>query len=206
MRSAYSSKWLEVMQDEMRSTSTNGVWDLEKISKGAKTVGCKWVYKTKYDSKGNVERFKARLVTKGSMQREGIYYNEIFSPTLCKDSFRIVMALVDASREIVYRSHRHCCGRGQGRDRPHRSGERRGGCYNSCGGGDGRSGSRLGSWHLRYQMLWQLDVLGRRFERETGEREWSSGEAAAPCSPSPTKRGAREIGLNLQLVLIKPKC
>jgi hypothetical protein len=55
-------------------------------------------------------------------------------------------------------------------------------------------------------MLWQLGVLGRRFERETGEREWSSGEAAALCSPSPTKRGAGEIGLNLQLALIKPKC
>jgi hypothetical protein len=43
----------------MRSMSTNNVWHLEKIPKGAKTIGCKWVYKTKYDSKGNVERFKA---------------------------------------------------------------------------------------------------------------------------------------------------
>ena len=59
MRSAHSSKWFEAMRDEMRSMSTNGVWDLERIPKGAKTVGCKWVYKTKYDSKGNVERFKA---------------------------------------------------------------------------------------------------------------------------------------------------
>ena len=41
MRNAHSSKWLEVMQDEMRSISTNGVWDLERIPKGAKTVGCK---------------------------------------------------------------------------------------------------------------------------------------------------------------------
>ena len=55
MRSAHSSKWLEVMQDEIKSMSTNDVWDLERIPKGAKTVGCKWVYKTKYDSKGNLE-------------------------------------------------------------------------------------------------------------------------------------------------------
>jgi hypothetical protein len=48
----------------------------------------------KCDSKGNVERFKTRLVVKGFMQREGIYYNEIFSPVSCKDSFRIIMALV----------------------------------------------------------------------------------------------------------------
>jgi hypothetical protein len=35
MRSPHSSKWLEAMQDEMRSMSINKVWDLEKISKGA---------------------------------------------------------------------------------------------------------------------------------------------------------------------------
>ena len=59
MRSVHSSKWLEAMEDEMKSMNSNGVWDLEDIPKGAKIVGCKWVYKIKRDSKGNVERFKA---------------------------------------------------------------------------------------------------------------------------------------------------
>jgi hypothetical protein len=58
MRSAHSSKWLETMEDEIRSMSTNRVWDLEKIPKGAKIVGCKWVYKIKCDSKRNIKRFK----------------------------------------------------------------------------------------------------------------------------------------------------
>ena len=58
MRSVYSSKWQEAMEAEMNLMNTNDVWDLEEISNGAKTVGCKWVYKTKYDSKGNVERYK----------------------------------------------------------------------------------------------------------------------------------------------------
>nr|BBF90152.1 polyprotein -like [Oryza rufipogon]BBF90155.1 polyprotein -like [Oryza rufipogon] len=94
MRSARSSEWLEAMKDEMESMKLNDVWDLEEIPKGAKTVGCKWVYKTKYDSRGNIEKFKARLVAKGFTQREGIDYNETFSPVSCKDSFRIIMALV----------------------------------------------------------------------------------------------------------------
>ena len=59
MRNVYSSKWLETMEVEMNSMNTNDVWDLDKIPNGAKTVGCKWVYKTKYDTKGNVERYKA---------------------------------------------------------------------------------------------------------------------------------------------------
>ena len=67
---------------------------LKKIREGAKTVGCKWVYKRKCDSEGNIERYKARLVAKGVTQREGIDYNETFSPVSCKDSFRIIMALV----------------------------------------------------------------------------------------------------------------
>jgi hypothetical protein len=94
MKSDHSSKWLEAMEDEMRSMNANKVWDLEIIPKGAKTVGCKWVYKTKLDSQGNIERYKARLVAKGFTQREGIDYNETFSPVSCKDSFRIIMVLV----------------------------------------------------------------------------------------------------------------
>jgi hypothetical protein len=94
MRSVHSSEWLEAMKDEMKSMSTNDVWDLEEILKGAKTVGCKWVYKTKCDSKEYIKRYKARLVAKGFTQREGIDYNEIFSPISCKDSFRIIMSLV----------------------------------------------------------------------------------------------------------------
>jgi hypothetical protein len=94
MRSAYSSKWLEAMEDEIRSMSINKVWDLEEIPKEAKTIGCKWVYKMKCDSKENIERFKARLMAKRFTQREDIDYTETFSPVSCKDSLRIIMALV----------------------------------------------------------------------------------------------------------------
>jgi hypothetical protein len=49
---------------------------------------------TKYDSNGNVEKYKAWLVAKGFTQKEGLDYNETFSLVSCKDSFRIIMALV----------------------------------------------------------------------------------------------------------------
>jgi hypothetical protein len=43
MRNPRSSKWLEAMEDEMKSMSSNNVWDLEEIPKGSKIVACKWV-------------------------------------------------------------------------------------------------------------------------------------------------------------------
>jgi Reverse transcriptase (RNA-dependent DNA polymerase) len=80
MKNEHASKWLDAMKDEIKSMSDNKVWDLVEIPNGAKTVGCKWVYKTKCDSKGKVERFKARLVAKGFTQREGIdYKRNLFS-------------------------------------------------------------------------------------------------------------------------------
>jgi hypothetical protein len=94
IKSQHSSEWLDAMKDEMKSMSTNGVWDLVEIPKRANTIGCKWVYKTKHDSKGNIEKFKARLIAKGFTRREGINYTETFSLVSSKDSLRIIMALV----------------------------------------------------------------------------------------------------------------
>jgi hypothetical protein len=94
MKSENSSKWVSTMEAELESMRMNKVRDLEIIHQGAKTIGCKWVYKTKRDSIGNVERYKARLVAKWFTQREGIDYHETLSPVSTKDSFRIIMALV----------------------------------------------------------------------------------------------------------------
>ena len=80
--------------NEMNSMATNGVWDLVKFHNGTKTIGCKWVYKTKKDLSGNIERYKARLVAKGLTQKEEIDYNETFSPISKKDSLHIILALV----------------------------------------------------------------------------------------------------------------
>ena len=78
----------------MNSMKSNDVWDFVELPNGAKAIGCKWVFKTKKDSLGNIERYKARLVAKGFNRKEGIDYTETFSPVSKKYSLHIIMELV----------------------------------------------------------------------------------------------------------------
>ena len=73
-----SEKWLNAMKEEIDSMEHNGVWDLVELPKGCKRVGCKWVFKTKRDSHGNLEHYKARLVAKEFTQKDDIDYKETF--------------------------------------------------------------------------------------------------------------------------------
>lgn len=65
MRNPNSTKWFSTMKDELQSMRINKVWDLRSFPKKLKTVVCKWIYKIKRNFKRNVERYKAKLVTKG---------------------------------------------------------------------------------------------------------------------------------------------
>ena len=78
-QSVNSHKWMEAMKDEMNSMKDNDVWDLVEFLEEAKPIGCKWIYKTKQDSKGNVKIYKARLIPKGFTQKACIDYKETFS-------------------------------------------------------------------------------------------------------------------------------
>ena len=68
-------EWREAVLEEMKALEKNRTWDIEALPKGKKTVGCKWVFTTKYKSDGTLDRYKARLVAKGFTQTYGIDYS-----------------------------------------------------------------------------------------------------------------------------------
>jgi len=56
-------------------------------------VGSRWIYKIKYTADGNVEKYKARFVAKEYDQKEGIDYEETFTPVTRYTSIRTVISL-----------------------------------------------------------------------------------------------------------------
>nr|KYP63619.1 hypothetical protein KK1_018198 [Cajanus cajan] len=80
------------MDIEIEAIEKNGTWELIDRPKGAKVVGVKWVYKTKLNEKGEVDKFKARLVVKGYAQQYGIDYTEVFAPVARMETVRLVIA------------------------------------------------------------------------------------------------------------------
>ena len=72
-------KWKEVMDLKYQSLIDNKTWTLTPLPIGRKSIGCKWIFKIKYNANGSVERYKARVVAKGYAQKEGIDYNETFA-------------------------------------------------------------------------------------------------------------------------------
>jgi len=49
MESSNSQKWIDAMNEEIKSMNDNDVWDLVPLPKGVKPIGCKWIFKTKRD-------------------------------------------------------------------------------------------------------------------------------------------------------------
>ena len=84
---------MKAIKTDMESIDSNQVYKLVEPPANIKPISCKWVFKRKRGSDGKVESFKARLVAKGFTKKEGIDYEETFSPVAMLKSIRIFLSI-----------------------------------------------------------------------------------------------------------------
>lgn len=74
------------MNSEIEAIEKNDTWVLTDLPRGGKMIGVKWIYKTKINEKGEVDKYKARLVAKWYIQTYGVDYAEVFAPVARMDT------------------------------------------------------------------------------------------------------------------------
>nr|GEU44049.1 hypothetical protein [Tanacetum cinerariifolium] len=94
--------WIEAMQEELLQSKMQKVWVLVDLPHGKRAIGTKWVFRNKKNEKGIVIRNKARLVTQGHTQKEGIDYEEVFAPVARIEAIRLYLAYASFMGFMVY--------------------------------------------------------------------------------------------------------
>ncbi|GKB51551.1 reverse transcriptase domain-containing protein [Tanacetum coccineum] len=94
--------WFQAMQDEIHEFDRLQVWELVPCPDCVMIIALKWIYKVKLDEYGDVLKNKARLVAKGYRQKEGIDFEESFTPVARIEAIRIFIANASSKNITIY--------------------------------------------------------------------------------------------------------
>ncbi|GJW36501.1 putative ribonuclease H-like domain-containing protein [Tanacetum coccineum] len=94
--------FIEAMQEELLQFKLQEVWTLVDLPNGKRAIGTKWVFRNKKDERRIMIRNKARLVTQGYTQEEGIDYDEVFAPVARIKAIRLFLAYASFKDFVVY--------------------------------------------------------------------------------------------------------
>lgn len=86
-------KWKKAMEEEMLMIRKNKTWELVSTPEDRKIISVKWVFRTKLNADGSINKHKVRLVVKGYSQIFGVDYSDTFAPGARLDTIRLVLAI-----------------------------------------------------------------------------------------------------------------
>uniref|UniRef100_A0A6N2MZF3 Integrase catalytic domain-containing protein n=1 Tax=Salix viminalis TaxID=40686 RepID=A0A6N2MZF3_SALVM len=85
--------WRTAMDEELAALAENKTWSIVPLPKGKHAVDSRWIYKTKFNSDGSINRHKARLVAQGFTQEFGVDYKETFAPVAKMTTVRVLLSV-----------------------------------------------------------------------------------------------------------------
>jgi len=94
LESEEKQKWLDLMQDEMKSLYDSHTYDSEKLPKDKRALENIWILKVKQETSSTSPRYKAILVVKSFRQRKGVDFNKIFLLVVKMSFIKTMLSLV----------------------------------------------------------------------------------------------------------------
>jgi hypothetical protein len=90
------------MTEEYQSIIKNEVWKIVPRPKNKDGVSYRWLFKIKHAADGSIEKYKARIFARGFSQKEGIDYEETFTPMARYTLIRTIIALAAKMKWKLY--------------------------------------------------------------------------------------------------------
>ncbi|KAL1217964.1 putative mitochondrial protein [Cardamine amara subsp. amara] len=83
--------WNNAMGEEISNCKETNTWSLVPYIEDMNVLGSKWVFRTKLNADGMLDKLRARLVAQGIDQEEGIDYLETYSPVVRSATIRLIL-------------------------------------------------------------------------------------------------------------------
>ena len=93
--------WNGAVGEEMTNIHMLDTWTLVPATPEMNILSSRWVFTVKFNPDGTVKQLKARLVTKGHEQEEGLDYLETFSPVVRTTTIRVIDTECSSSKRLV---------------------------------------------------------------------------------------------------------
>lgn len=101
MESPERTFWQRAMEDEMKSHENIGTWELVEAPSNRRIIDSRWVFKVKQNEKGDIIKYKARVVAQGYAQKFGVDYDQVYAPVVSHTTMRMLLAVAGKEKLVL---------------------------------------------------------------------------------------------------------